>query len=428
MRWDRVILAAVVALAISTFAAISWWLNSTFGPEPLLARIGHVAAFVTLFGATISIVNRVRTLVTTLEDRPPRWLPLTGLIVLMFSGVAVLTIEIVTVAQLAVRAYTTGGGNLADLTTRAIASGYLAILFLFGASRMHLSSALERQKRYICAMSSAGNGWKAPVQSMPHLAPQNTNVPPSVHHDFSVRLQLLLDLALRTITYPSAEMIPLRRGRTAVLYIADYRRECFMPVSYSGGTTEYFDALRAAPPPFFDRTRFVAEYNRFYHRAQKPARKRPPSVREFREAVADFTSTAGVVFELERKLCFDRVWERCLTQSVKFLDCVPEAQREQFHFNQLVAIPIYVFQRKVGTLVFTATRRHVFRRSDNAYEVVGNLVGGAIETGLAIGFFPQVHGVDLQVADVPAKSPRSASNELVNILNQVRHDFRQPVV
>ena len=281
---------------------------------------------------------------------------------------------------------------------------------------------LDQQKLHLREMVRARN--EMPAESMERLR-STDRCEPSINDLDTYRMLLykICKNSLKAASEAGLQLRRARRGRIALLFLARPERRDFFPFVMVGGSTDYFEALSKNPLKYFDADRFVDHYNAFRGRRRDALDqgREPPDLDVFRRETRDMTSSPGLVYALEKRLAFDRPFERCLTSSFDFLSSIPEHERHHYEFKQMIGIPIFSSGRKVGVLLLTSRTRHSFHTSDRIYWVIGDVLGSALELGVSLGMF-RTHGVESLCAMPGTENP----DRLVELINQLQHDFGVP--
>lgn len=256
-------------------------------------------------------------------------------------------------------------------------------------------------------------------------------LPRATHAAFSEMLTRLCISSLKAASPSNGLSIFRRRGRVAILFVADVEKEEFIPVALAGGSLGLWKAINKNKPKFIDIEQFIATYNKYHQlfyvngdgkRISK--KKRQEAVKNFRKEVSAFSSTEGLVYELERRFSGSDVYRRCLTSNFSFLQGLEGNQQEWFRFRQIVAIPIMPFERRVGVLILAARRNHTFRSADRIHWVIGDMLGSALEYGLSRGLLAR-HGDFTSTENFPRRNESAHIDKLLSRVNTLRHDFSQ---
>jgi hypothetical protein len=295
---------------------------------------------------------------------------------------------------------------------------------------------LDLQKRYVKEMSSSLNGWSLPEPALPYFEPAGPiDITGEVAESYECLLQSICRYSLLAASITGQQERPNLRGMTAVFFLADAKDgECrsFIPVpaAIAGGTPEYKAVLQELRLPALNAKAFFEIYNAYHRRVQdeRPDKRRLKAIlNDFRAATSNVVSTTGLVFAVERRLVFDDVVGKCITFRFEPFERLPANQRSLFDIQHLVGIPINIFGRKIGVLLFLADYPKAFYQRDKIYWIIGNVFGSAIKLGVTLGYF-RSKGMGNILSNAPVLTASDdARATIIEQVKAMKSDFRTPV-
>lgn len=299
---------------------------------------------------------------------------------------------------------------------------FAALVFKVNAARM-----LDLQKRNIQTLAKSLNRFEMPPDAIIGLEKQARLPTNTIANSYQNLLDDACEGALRTASLTGQQLREGTAGDAVILFLADTKGEVFVPVASAGTSPRYKQVLAEFRPPFWRVDGFVARFNEHARMKRHGTLSAIDLLEHFREESKDVVSTTGVVYAIERKLCFDHTLRSsCLTFRFEPFNQMETEDRPAF--QQLVGIPVTLFRRKLGVLLFLGSRRRAFHENDAVYWIVGDLIGAAVQLGIMLGYFRRFGLGGLFTRAVPVSDPASPRvARLVTLLNSVSADFRREI-
>lgn len=285
---------------------------------------------------------------------------------------------------------------------------------------------LDQQKKTARSIAEAINRWASMNPNTPDVTPEQEKVKVS---KYSLLLKEICGKSLHLASATGNRTGQVTEDLCAALLLPDHDDESFsVPVIVGPNTLE--SALLEHKAPFFKPEKFRLIYNQYYEKLkEKDIPNNREFLDEFRNDSKNYISSAGVIYEVERVISFEDLQDKCLAFRFEFLNNIQKDEREPYKFRQLVGIPVTLVGRKVGVLLLMSHRPKQFYLKDSIYQILGDLMGSAINVGLHDSNLKSFFPTNFSLENCPRldldsdTSPSKNRGEAVRVVKGVRHDF-----